>query len=156
MRSSLMAMAAALALGGCSFSESRGTAENAVGEFHRELNAGRFQQIYQATAPAFKNATTEERFVAILTTVHERLGAAGQTDQQSWHINYNNGANTVDLNYNTTFARGQASEHFLYLIEGRRALLLRYDINSPLLAGGATTNAAQDPAGAKPQPEGDK
>jgi hypothetical protein len=151
MRYILMAMAGAGALAGCSLGESRGTAENAVGEFHRQLNAGQFHEIYRATAPAFKNATTEERFVGVLATVHDRLGNAGQANQDGWHINYNNGATTVDLNYNTAYARGQAREHFVYLIEGQRASLVRYDINSPVLAGGATTNAPQPPADAKPR-----
>jgi len=144
----IAAAAIALALAGCSFGRSRAAAEAAVAHFHQELDQGHYQGIYQATAPQFRQATSDGQFVAILETIHERLGAASGADQTNWHYDYDNGTTTVTLDYNTRFASGQATEHFVWLMgEDDSARLLTYDIHSPLLAGAAPAPAA--PGGKK-------
>ena len=140
----IVGAAIALALAGCSLGRSRSAAESAVAHFHQELDQGHYQDIYRATAPQFRQATSEDRFVEILTLVHDRLGAVSGADQTNWHYDYTNGTTTVTLDYNTRFASGQATEHFRLLIgDGDSARLLSYDINSPLLANRtAPTQAA--------------
>ena len=156
MRYVLFAVAAAATLGGCSLQESRSTAEAAVTQFHQQLNAGQYQEIYRATAPEFKHATSEERFVAILAAIHDRFGAFGQADQQEWHVNYNNGVTSATLSYNTTFARGAATERFVYIIGNQGAALASYDINSPAVGTGPGAAPTPPPTpGNEAAPEGE-
>ena len=49
-------------------------AEREVEAFHRQLDAGNFVDVYAATDPDLKKATTEQDFVAKLDAVHRKLG----------------------------------------------------------------------------------
>ena len=134
------ALAAALALGGCSMGRDTAAAEAAVAQFHQMLDAGRYHDIYQATANEFRGATSEDQLTGVLQTVHERLGAVRSANREGWHVNYQNGTTTVELNYNTNFASAPATERFVYTINNGAAALVRYDINSDALRSGVSAN----------------
>jgi opacity protein-like surface antigen len=132
MRKLIMAAAALLAIAGCAGKRS---AEEAVAQFHQMLDAGRYQEIYQNSDPELKRITSEEQLTALLTQVHERLGAVRSSSQSGFNLNTNNGISRVELTYNTEFTGGRATENFNYRVEGTQARLVGYHINSNDLAG---------------------
>jgi hypothetical protein len=142
MMRKLFGLAAVAALGACSMGQDTAAAEAAVAQFHQMLDAGRFHEIYAATDTAFRNATPEEELTRVLAAVHERLGAVRQANRQGWHVNYNNGTTSVELNYNTTFATAPGTERFVYRIDHGTAALVSYDVHSDALrSAGATANS---------------
>ena len=156
MRKTIAIMAAALAAGGCSFSQAKETAEAGVVQFHQMLDAGRFHDIYTGTSDDFRRVSTEAEFIRLLQTVHDRLGAVRQASESDWRVNFSGGSEFVVLHYATQFASGRGSEEFVYRVSGGGAHLAGYHINSTdLLGGGAPSSgnsAADKPAdGAAPQ-----
>jgi hypothetical protein len=150
-------MAAALAAGGCSFSQGKSAAEAGAAQFHQMLDAGRFHDIYAGTSDDFRRVSTEAEFVRLLQLIHDRLGAVRQSSESDWRVNFSGGSGTVVLHYATQFASGRGSEEFVYRVSGGNARLAGYHLNSTdLLTGGTPppgNSAADKPAdGAAPQP----
>jgi hypothetical protein len=132
MRKLIVAVAALIAVAGCAGKRS---AEEAVAQFHQMVDAGRYHDIYQGSDPELKRITSEEQMTALLSQVHDRLGAVRSSRQSSFNINANNGVSRVQLTYSTEFTAGQATENFNYRVEGGQARLAGYHINSNALAG---------------------
>lgn len=147
MRKILLIAALSLTTVGCGAGGAKAGAEAAVTQFHQLLDAARYHDIYAGTAPEFRNVTTEDQLTQLMQTIHDRLGAVGQANEQGWHYNYNNGVTRVDLTYNTSFASGTGTETFVYRIDNGRPSLLSYDIHSDALRGGATTNSGGEGSG---------
>jgi hypothetical protein len=49
-------------------------AESEVPKFHEAFNAGKFEGIYSQSGDDLKKAATEEKFVKLVTAVHNKLG----------------------------------------------------------------------------------
>jgi outer membrane murein-binding lipoprotein Lpp len=128
-----LAAASVCILTGCGAMKGRDTAEQAVSEFHAQLDKGDFRGIYSAAHSDFKAASTEKDFVALLAAVHRKLGNIQKSDQSGWRVNSFNLKTNVILTCNTRFAGGDAVETFNYRIDGNRAQLYGYNINSQAL-----------------------
>ena len=89
--------------------------------------------IYDATHSDFKAATSEKDFIALLDAVHRKLGLVQSSERDGWTVNAANFKVNVSLRYKTKFAEGDAFEAFTYRVEGEKALLLGYNINSQTL-----------------------
>ncbi|MHA3773092.1 hypothetical protein ACXR0O_16290 [Verrucomicrobiota bacterium sgz303538] len=120
-------------LAGCGATKGKASAEKTVAKFHEQLNKGDFKGIYSAAHADFKSASTEKDFVALLNAVHRKLGAIKSSKQIGWRVNSFNFQTNVLLNYKTTFAGGDAVESFNCRIDGDKAVLLGYNINSNAL-----------------------
>jgi hypothetical protein len=123
----------AASLCGCGAKEEIKTAEAAVGLFHEQLNVGGFAQIYDASDTAMKNATSQEKFVALLDAIHRKLGWVQSSNRQSFFINYGTNGTTLRLNYSTQFDNDKAAEEFIFRVNGKEAYLMGYHINSDAL-----------------------
>ena len=119
-----------LALAGCSMSADTAVAEQEVPRFHQQLDAAQFVDIYQACADEMKKATSEKNFIAFLEAVHRKLGLTKTSERQGWHVNYTTTGAFVTLVYKTKFAEGEASEQFVYRLDGKVAKLVGYNVNS--------------------------
>ena len=108
-------------------------AEKSVDGFHHMLDAGQFEQVYDASSAEMKNASTKERFVELLSAVHRKLGAVKSSKAQGWNVNYNTSGNFVTLTYQSQFDGGSADEQFVYRLAGDGAQLAGYHINSDAL-----------------------
>ena len=78
----------ALAVASCGGKQQIANAETAVTQFHAQLNAGNFDQIYTDSDAAMKNASSQEKFVALLDAIHRKLGAVKSANRQSFFMNY--------------------------------------------------------------------
>ena len=117
----------------CSMSADAKVAEAAVDKFHTMLDAGEFEAIYVGSSEDLKNVSTRDRFVALLEAVHRKLGNSKSSKEQSWNVNYHTSGIFVTLVYVTSYAEGDASEQFVYRLQGSRAQLAGYHINSEAL-----------------------
>ena len=115
------------------FTKGKGNAEAAVVQFHNEFNAGQFREIYGQTDEEFKKAANEADFVALLEAVRRKLGTVKQASPTGWRMNATPMGTMVTLGYNVEFSEGKGTEEFVYHVSGGKALLLHYNVNSPLL-----------------------
>jgi hypothetical protein len=128
-----IAAAATTLLTACSMSADTKAAEDAVISFHDQLDARQFQAMYDGASDDLKQATTRERFVALLEAVHRKLGNTQSSAEKGWNINSGTSGTFVTLTYASTYAEGEASEQFVYRLHGNTALLAGYNINSDVL-----------------------
>jgi hypothetical protein len=116
-------------LGGCSAAKDEAGAEQAVGRFHQMLDAGRYEEMYDMSAPEMKSATPKASFVQLMQTIHRKLGSVRQAKQQGWYVNYGTAGAIVRLTYQTDFAAGHGAEQFV-VRAGPAAAVMAYNINS--------------------------
>jgi len=108
-------------------------AEQAVPRFHEQLDAARFDAIYNESGDELKKASTQKDFVALLEAVHRKLGNTKSSGKTSWNVNYQTSGSFVTLGYKTSFDGGDAQEQFVYRLQDKAALLVGYHINSTAL-----------------------
>jgi hypothetical protein len=117
----------------CSLPKGKADAERGVELFHSQLNAEQYSEIYAEADEGFRSSAPPDTFYDTLRLVHQKMGYALQANQKAYFFTTSTGGNFVTLNYETHFANGDAQERFQWTVVGGRALLLRYDINSPAL-----------------------
>src|SRR4051812_23206746 len=104
--------------------------ENAIAEFHRLYNEGKVADIYAASDSKFKNATTEKQFLDLIGAIQKKLGKVTESKNAGFNVNTFNLTTRVVLNQQTTFAEGSGTEVFTFEMNGDKALLVGYNINS--------------------------
>ena len=129
----LAIIAAALALSACSIGKDVPVAEAAVARFHQQLDAGRFADTLENTTPQLAAAAGREKWLALLTAVHAKLGKFRSAKTVGWNDNFTNGDHFITLNVASQYERGTAQEQFVYRIWGEKALLAGYHVNSDAL-----------------------
>jgi Protein of unknown function (DUF4019)/NTF2-like N-terminal transpeptidase domain len=123
----------ALAVASCGGKQQIANAETAVTQFHAQLNAGNFDQIYTDSDAAMKNASSQEKFVALLDAIHRKLGAAKSANRQSFFMNYGTSGKFLRLTYASQYDADNATEEFVFRVDGNNVRLAGYHINSEAL-----------------------
>ena len=124
----------ALALCGCSVSQSTEKAEAAVNEFHQRWNSGQFREMFDNAHMDFRRAQPFEVVANQMEALKRNYGAFQSAKKRSWGFSSNNGNTDVRLTYDSSFEQGNAVEEFVFRRTGDRALLLSYDIARPEVA----------------------
>lgn len=122
-----------LSLDGCGARKDMAKAETAVDEFHDQLNTGKFEKIWADSDYTLKNATSQEKFVNLLSAIHRKLGTVQSANRDSFFVNFGTSGETVSLNYTTQFESDKATEVFNFLVRGDEVRLVGYHINSEAL-----------------------
>lgn len=135
MRLVLLILAAAT-LQGCGQQENFDNAEQSVTLFHDRLNRGVYEEIWELTAPNFRDGQVRDNARAIFSAMHSRLGMVleSQNIGTSYYTSGDDGA-TATLVYQTTFERGSGTEVFTFIIESGTSMLWGYNINSDDFTG---------------------
>jgi hypothetical protein len=118
------------ALSGCSISADTAAAERAVSKFHEQLDASRFNEIYEGSSEDLRKATTHQDMVALLEDVHRKLGPTKSSKEQTWHVNFHTSGDFVTLKYKTAYANGDMDEEFIYRMRDKTPLLAGYHFKS--------------------------
>jgi hypothetical protein len=147
MKSLFLVAAVGCSLASCSAGQDRAVAESGVAEFRRMMDAGRYREIYSGAAADFRQVSSEQTALRFLEMVGTRLGPVRQATQQGWNVNVGTGGHMVTLNYATEFTRGRGTESFVFRVEGERAKLAGYHVNSmDLMMGDAPPQPSGEPA----------
>ncbi len=120
-------------LSGCSVANDTPLAEAGVTEFHRKLDAGQFDAIYAGSAQELKASATQTEMNQLLSAIHRKLGNFVSGSSKGWNDSVTTNGHFLTLNYAAKFAGGPADETFVYRIDGGRAVLAGYHINSMAL-----------------------
>lgn len=120
----------AIALSGCAGIGSSKESEQQVAAFHKQLDAGNYAAIYQASGTDLKTATSEQDFTRLLTAVHTKLGNVKTAELVQTNIISGTGGSTATLTYQTKFERGTGTEIFVYAGAKPVPVLIEYTIQS--------------------------
>jgi hypothetical protein len=116
---------------GCStMMKGKNAAEPAVAKFHQQFNDKQFAAMYAESSQKMKDAATEQELTELLDAVHRKLGAVKDSKSTGWHVNTTTDGTFVTVTYDTTFTDGAGSEQFIFEMDGDKATLVNYHINS--------------------------
>jgi hypothetical protein len=129
--SRFLVLSIALFASGCGgMFKGKKAAEQGVADFHKLYNDGKLSDIYSVSHSKFKGATTEKEFLEFVGTVQRKLGKVTQTANAGVNVRSFNLTTTVVLTQTTTFEQGRGTEVFTFQMEGDKAVLVGYNINS--------------------------
>ena len=138
-RAAFCLLLSAFLLSGCA-EERRpipGGAQETIDRVTEDIAAGRHDKVYEEAAPEWRGAVGAEEHGRILERVRERLGAVrGRTlhtgrEQQSASAPLS--GHTLELTYQTSFERGDATERFTLVEREGRWLLAGYFVSAEAL-----------------------
>jgi len=123
----------ALTATSCSGSNKIHLADEAVKQFHSQMDSERYREIYEAADSSF-HKRSEPEFIAFLESIHKKLGPVTRVTLQSSQVGLFAGQGTVvTLFYRTQFTNGGAGEKFIFHFDQNRATLHGYYITSDAL-----------------------
>lgn len=105
-------------------------AEQGVADFHKMCNEGKLAEIYAAAHSKLKNATKEKEFLEFSGAVQRKLGKVTQTANAGFNVRTFNFTTSVVLTQSTTFEHGSGTETFTFEMDGDKAVLVGWNINS--------------------------
>ena len=108
-------------------------AKRGVAEFRSRVAEKSYGDIYRTAGAELRQVATEEQFERFMTALDRKLGTWQSADEPVWNVTRGTGGHLVRLTYQSQFANGPASEHFVWRIERGGPTLLGYQINSTLL-----------------------
>jgi hypothetical protein len=112
-------------------SRNAGVAQQAVEQFHSQLNSEQYSAIYSNADESFKNATSASDFAGLLRAIHQKLGTVSSSSLRSTSSTWSSGeGSTVTLLYSTLFSHGSGTEQFIWHMGENRATLYGYHITS--------------------------
>ena len=120
----------AVGIVGCTSSDGKPAAEEAVDRFHAMLNNERYGDIYKETGPKLKEVTSEREMIELLKTVHMKLGTVKSTKTSQGRMNSFLTETQIILIQETEFESGEAIETFTFSYSNKKAWLVGYKINS--------------------------
>ena len=117
----------------CSLTKGKEIGEQAAVQFHNQFNAGQYHEIYAQSDEGFRKATSEADTLALFEAVRRKLGTVKNSNQTGWHVKATPAGTMVTLVYEVEFSEGKGTEQFVFHMNGDKALLFNYNVNSPLL-----------------------
>lgn len=143
MRKFCAAAIAGLSLTACNPIAEIDVAGDEIERFHNLYNAGDYDAIYAAASPGLREAATRAQWSAMLTHVHERLGAVEDFTQTGFDISTSNGVTTTSITLTTTYEGGEGAEFFTFYDEGDGMLLNGWELESDTLRGPSPAPAGE-------------
>lgn len=99
-----------------------------------DLDAGRYDNLYQEAADEWRSQSTLEESKATFQTVRDRLGKAHTRDVQTAREEQTSTGpvpgHSVTVIYQTTFDRGEGTETFTLIERGGKWALAKYYVSS--------------------------
>jgi hypothetical protein len=111
-----------------------------VAAFHRDYNAKGIAAIHAAAAPDFRNTVPLEKFSALTSLLHEKLGEWKSGERTGINLKTDNGQETLELTYSSTFSKASGTEEFVFDYNGDMPLLIGYNVKSPALLDNAPSD----------------
>jgi hypothetical protein len=130
MRAWIGLLLLAVLLGGCSFVEDKDRGERAVARFHELFGMTQYSEIYLDTTEGFREAATEAEFAEFMGAVQRKLGNVRESELTDIEVNWDSDGTTIWLSYDTAYELGKATEQFVWVMEGEKARLESYQIDS--------------------------
>jgi hypothetical protein len=119
---------------GCtSLNKTYATQDAVITQFHEHFNSGKAAAIWGGAHAKFQSAFEKDAFVAYLKGVQAKLGKVTSSANVDRRMQTVNQTTTVFLLQETIFERGKGTETFTLQMDGERAILVAYNIQSKAL-----------------------
>jgi hypothetical protein len=105
-------------------------ANMAVQHFHQEFNEGQYEQITLEGDDGFADKQKRAQFMALLETVHSKLGNADSESFVNMTVNVGTDGTFLSAEYNTTFDHEHVLETYTWRKKSGKLLLYGYKIRS--------------------------
>jgi len=109
-------------------------AQTALQEAIEDIDAGRYDKLYQEASDEWRNQSSSEDSQATLQTLRNKLGNARTRNQETAREEQTSSApvagHSVTVIYQTTFDRGEGIETFTLVERGGRWQLAKYYVSS--------------------------
>ncbi|HEY0116316.1 MAG TPA: hypothetical protein VGB54_11385 [Allosphingosinicella sp.] len=105
-------------LAGCSAGADLSAAEEEVERFHDLYRDGRFADIYRGVSRELADTISEADWLAMMSQTSGAMGEFRDSERTRWKVNYGDAGSLIELNYDSRFANGRASERFKYVDKG--------------------------------------
>jgi hypothetical protein len=126
-------LCALLCSAGCGMSDGFSAGKAAVTEFHSRMDAEQYDAIYDGADPLFRQSLSREDIRKFFGRLHKKFGKSTSTNTTGMHYNVTTEGKFVNINCTTTYTAGSVDEEFQWKMTGGKALLIKYNANSPLL-----------------------
>lgn len=107
--------------------------DTAVAGFHGQLDRAQYEDIYGEATEQFRSTGSRQQMIAFFQTVHEKMGASGKSSIRGLNVNVSAQGKFVSAAYATEFARGPATESFIWRMDQDQPRLWNYQVDSPNL-----------------------
>ena len=125
-----------LLVAGCLRIDDVAAAEQAVDQFHSELNASKFDKIYAQAAPDWKQASSELETARLFGIMHGKLGSFVFGKRTSARAEPGPHGKVIRLVYVSKFQKADGEEFFTFRRSGDTAQLTAYDVHLRSLGSG--------------------
>ncbi len=116
---------------GCrGFIKAKAAAENSIACFHQQYSDGKLDDIWKEAHATFRSASTKEKYDEFMSAVLRKLGRVKSTSGAGWRVNSHNLTTTVQMTQKTVFEQGEGTESFTFQMDGDKAVLVAYNIQS--------------------------
>jgi len=105
----------------------------AVQNFHQQLNAEKYDEIFDTADESFRTSKSKEDSLKVLRTVHAKLGNARSETLTQVTMQTTGAGTFVITTYTTTFEQGEAVERFTWVKRGETLFLRGYHVDSNAL-----------------------
>ena len=113
--------------------QGRRSSNEAVRQFHQQLNAGEYEVICQEASEGFTRSAKHDELVNFLNGVHTKLGSAASESLLNIGVNANTNGTFITTRYNTQFANGLGVETFTWIKSAGALKLYGYNVQSQAL-----------------------
>jgi hypothetical protein len=104
-------------------------ADESVQKFHKQLNQGKCQEIYEQATVEFKQITSQSEVEKLCAAVNSQIGLMTSTKRTEWWGRPGDqGGHYLFVRYNTEFSRTPAYELFTWLVKDGKSSLGSYEI----------------------------
>jgi hypothetical protein len=131
MKTKLTVAFAVLLLTGCEgLTKGKAASEAAIDHFHKLYSKGKLDDIWKEAHPKFRTASKKDKYDEFMGAVQRKLGKVTSTSNAGWTVNSYNLTTTVLMTQKTVFENGEGTESFTFEMDGKKAVLLGYNIQS--------------------------
>ena len=117
----------------CSSGEHMAAAQEGIAAFRQLVEAQQFAKVHASGSEELRKSISEEDLAKILRGLNTKLGKARSVETNGWNVNYHTSGTFVTLGFKTEFEKGHGIEQFIFRIADGKALLVSYNVNSPVL-----------------------
>ena len=129
----LLLAATCIALVGCDLHKNVELSEHAVSVFHVKYTAALLGEMYDDVAADLRSEQTRADFAKAIGGIRDKLGPVRATRRIGFQTTTGSGGALVEIEYETEFERGVATEEFRWEITNGHALLKSYQVTTQTL-----------------------
>ncbi|MCY3020850.1 MAG: hypothetical protein NTW87_17675 [Planctomycetota bacterium] len=126
----VFALLVSLVAGCGGMTQGTSAAAAAIVHIHEQMNQGQFEEIWNESDAKLRAATPKEKYLEFMNAVKKKLGKVVSSQNAGWRVNNINATTSVIMTEKAKFEQGEGTEVFTFVMDGEKAVLVGYNIQS--------------------------